>query len=350
MRHVLATAVLIEHAFVLSGSESLLAATRFKFSLGGAAVAGFFVLSGALITASWEHSPTAWQFARNRLLRIFPGYLACLLVTAFVIGPLALAAQSASGLATYWRQEPSPLGYVLRNGLLMQFQNRIGSLFAASAEAYSVNGSLWSIPWEAGCYAMVAALGVAGVLKRCPLVVAAGALAVLANCLAFPPGVVLGRLYLSERVVLLPLYFLCGSAFYLFRHRIPRSPWLGASALAGMLIGGTHHWPLTAALVMPYLLFYAASLGVPAEGFPKRPHADYSYGIYIYGFPVQQLLMAAGVGQAGPWGLLLASLAATVLLAALSWHWVESKCLRLKRAGNRPTAALPSASEAPAHS
>jgi len=230
MRHVLAIAVLIEHAFVLSGSESLLAATRFKFSLGGAAVAGFFVLSGALITASWEHSPTAWQFARNRLLRIFPGYLACLLVTAFVIGPLALAAQSASGLATYWRQEPSPLGYVLRNGLLMQFQNRIGSLFAASAEAYSVNGSLWSIPWEAGCYAMVAALGVAGVLKRCPLVV------------------------------------------------------------------------------------------------------------------------AAGVGQAGPWGLLLASLAATVLLAALSWHWVESKCLRLKRAGNRPTAALPSASEAPAHS
>lgn len=89
MRHVLALAVLVDHAFILQGYGHVLGSTPYQTSLGGLAVAGFFVLSGALITASWEHSRTAWQFARNRVLRIFPGYLVCLLVTAVVIGPLA---------------------------------------------------------------------------------------------------------------------------------------------------------------------------------------------------------------------------------------------------------------------
>ena len=340
---MLALAVLLDHAFILHGSGHMLGSTRYQTSLGGLAVAGFFVLSGALITASWEHRRTAWQFARNRVLRIFPGYLVCLLVTAFVIGPLAWAVQSSPEFSAYWKLEPSPAGYVLRNSLLMQFQPRIGDLFATHAEAYSINGSLWSIPWEAGCYMMVGALGLAGVITRWPLGVAMGMLALLANCLVFPPGSILGRLFLSERVLLLPVYFLGGAAFYLFRHRIPRSPWLGALALAGMIIGGCFHWLLTAAFFLPYLLFYAAGLAVPAEGFPRRKQADYSYGIYIYSFPVQQLLVAAGLAQAGPWWLLLASLVGAVPLAAMSWHFVEAPCLRLKSASQATSTAGPSA-------
>lgn len=342
MRHVLALAVLVDHSLHLGGFPHLLSFTPYKNAMGGVAVAGFFVLSGALITASWEHSRTAWQFARNRVLRIFPGYLVCLLVTAFVIGPLAWAVQSSPETPAYWKVEPSPASYVLRNSLLMQFQPRIGDLFATHKEAYAINGSLWSIPWEAGCYMMVGALGLAGVITRWPWVVAAGALALLANVLVFPPGVVLGRLYLSERCVLLPLYFLSGAVFYLFRQRIPRTAWLGGLALVGTVAGGCYHWPMTAAFCLPYLLFYACGLAVPAEGFPRRQRPDYSYGIYIYAFPVQQLLVAAGVGQAGPAWLLLASLAGAVPLAALSWHFVEAPSLRYKGASTAPaTASLP---------
>ena len=343
MRHVLALAVLVDHAFILQGSGHVLGSTPYQTSLGGLAVASFFVLSGAPITASWEHSHAAWQFARNRVLRIFPGYLVCLLVTALVIGPLAWAVQSSPEVPAYWKLEPGPASYVLRNSLLMQFQNRIGSLFATHVEAYSINGSLWSIPWEAGCYAMVAALGLTGILTRWPMGVAAGGLALRANCLLFPPGSVLGRLFLSEQVLFLPVYFLSGAAFYLFRHSIPRAPWLGALALAGVIIGGCFHWLLAAAFFLPYLLFYAAGLVVPAEGFPRRKQADYSYGIYIYSFPVQQLLVAAGLAQAGPWWLVLASLAGAVPLAALSWHFVEAPCLRLKSASPAASTARPSA-------
>lgn len=226
----------------------------------------------------------------------------------------------------------------------MQFQPRIGDLFASHTEAYSINGSLWSIPWEAGCYTMVAALGLAGVITRWPLGVAACGLAVLANCLLFPDGSILGRLFLSERVVFLPVYFLGGAVFYLFRYRIPHSLWLGALALFGTLFGGCYNWPLTAAFALPYLLFYAAGLGVPAAGFPRRQLPDYSYGIYIYAFPIQQLLVAAGVAVAGSWWLLVASLASAVPLAALSWHFVEAPSLQCKERPATAGVELPLAS------
>ena len=108
MRHVLALAVLVDHSLHLGGFPHLLSSTPYKNAMGGIAVAGFFVLSGALITASWEHSRTVWQFARNRVLRIFPGYLVCLLVTALVIGPLAWAVQSSPEVPAYWKLEPGP--------------------------------------------------------------------------------------------------------------------------------------------------------------------------------------------------------------------------------------------------
>ena len=103
---------------------------------------------------------------------------------------------------------------------------------------------------------------------------------------------------------------------------------VGTSALT--LLAGTPHSLAFDAGYEVNLLFYAAGLAVPAEGFPRRKQADYSYGIYIYAFPVQQLLAAAGVAQAGPWWLLLASLAGAVPLAALSWHLVEGPSLRCK--------------------
>lgn len=338
VRNVLALSVLVDHAFHLQGYPHILATTPYQSSLGSMAVAGFFVLSGALISASWEHSRTAWQFARNRMLRIFPGYLVCLLVAALVIGPLAWAQGLPAETTGYWKLDPSPVSYVLRNSLLMQFQPSIGDLFAAHKEAYSINGSLWSIPWEACCYAMVAVLGLTGFITRRPLGVAACGLALLVNCLVFPPGSILGRLYLNERVLFLPVYFLSGATFYLFRHRIPRTPWLGALALVGMLLGGCYHWLLTAVICLPYLLFFTAGLAVPAEGFPSRQQADYSYGIYIYSFPITQLLVAAGFPQAGPCWFLLTVVVVALPLAALSWHFVEAPSLRCKQRGARSSA------------
>ncbi len=348
VRHLLSLAVLVDHAFILNGAGHVLTGTRYQTSLGGLAVAGFFVLSGALITASWEHSRSVWQFTRNRVLRIFPGYLACLLVTALAIGPMAWALRpSAEGSAEYWKLEPGPLSYVLKNSLLMQFQNRIGDLFATHPEQFSINGSLWSIPWEAGCYAIVAALGALGVIKRWPIGVVVCLFAALANIFLFPPGSILGRLYLSGRNVLLPVYFLSGAAFYLYRTRIPRRAWLGGLALVGTAVGGCFNWALTSAFALPYLLFYVAGLAVPTEGFSLKPYVDFSYGIYIYAFPIQQLLLTAGLKQIGPTAFALLSMACVLPVAALSWFWVESRCLQLKRVGNQPPGNLLAVGSAP---
>ena len=163
LRHVLALTVLLDHASILTGAGGILRSTNLKTSLGGASVTCFFILSGALITASWEHSPNLLDFLRNRAIRILPAYWVCLAVTVLVLGPIAWTAEHRA-LSDYWHTFPNPLGYLWRNGLLMQFQNRIGDLFAKHTEAHSVNGSLWSIPWEAGCYALVAVLGLLGII------------------------------------------------------------------------------------------------------------------------------------------------------------------------------------------
>ena len=92
---------------------------------------------------------------------------------------------------------------------------------------------------------------------------------------------------------------------------------------------------MTAALALPYLLFYAAGLAVPVEGFPRGQNPDYSYGIYIFSFPVQQLLVAVGLAQHGPWVMPLVSLVVAVPLAALSWHFVEGPSLRCKQRPDR---------------
>ena len=335
MRHLLALAVLVDHAFLIQGAGYFFSATGYGVSLGGLGIAGFFVLSGALIAASWEKSGSWKRFVRGRFLRIYPGYACCLAVAALVLGPLAWIASSPAGselrqASGYWQSDPGPFSYVWKNALLMQYQGRIGDLFSGHAQPYAINGSLWSIPWEVACYAMVAALGAIGALRVSWLVAVLAAAALLHFCY-FPAGSILGLYYLSDRVMLLPIYFLCGAAFYLLRHRIPKMSALGLLAMAGLILVGKHYWPLAAFLFLPYVLFYFASLRIPEGGWAERHATDLSYGIYIYAFPIQQLLACWGFTLADPYLFSAICIAAVLPFAALSWWLVEAPCLRLKR-------------------
>lgn len=333
MRHLLAGLVLVDHACLLHHGQGVLAGTGLRTSLGAAGVAGFFVLSGALVTASWLERGSLGQFLTNRVLRIFPGYLVCLAVTALVLGPVAWALASGHQTETvsYWASQPGPLAYLLKNAGLMQFQNRIGDLFAHSHEPYSINGSLWSIPWEAGCYLMVAALGLAGALRGRGTFVLICLLLFLGNSLLAAPGSFFSMLYSAERVTVLPAQFLAGALFYLHREKIPMHGGLAAVSAAGLVVTAFWSWPVASSLFLPYLLFYAARRARGAEAF-RLGGADLSYGIYIYAFPITQLLAGAGLKN-WPAGLfILAVAAATVPLAGLSWFGVERPALAQKRA------------------
>lgn len=345
LRLAFAGMVLFDHGFVLSSGQHALAGTPFRVSLGHLGVACFFIVSGALIAASYEHCRNTVDFLRNRALRIFPGYWACLLVSAFVIGPinaLLVADSAAAALREYFAAQSGPLAYVWKNALLIQVQPGIGDLFPTHHERGSINGSLWSIPWEAGCYLFVAAFGGTLGLTRWRALIPVGLALVLLNNWIFPSGSVLGLYYLSGRVLLLPTYFLSGMAFYLFRERLPRTPTLGASALAALVGVSLVDFSL-AAPFLAYVIFFAAGFRVDPTA-QRRPALDLSYGVYIYGFPVQQTLVTLGLHQLGVAPVVVASALIVPWLALLSWRLVEAPALALKQRSivtfGRPSASL----------
>ncbi|GAA3457308.1 acyltransferase [Dactylosporangium matsuzakiense] len=334
LRLGLALSVLVAHAWPLglgrpNPGESL---TRGQADLGSLAVDGFFVLSGFLVAASARRGNAA-RFLWHRVLRIFPGLWVCLLGTAVV----ATVTGHSGGL-----------GFVRKNFLGAVHQWGIGTLFADTpygrlVQGSVANGSLWSLVYELLCYCGLAALVVAGLPRRAPWVVpvlAAGAYVVIAADAVHDPTVPkyrggLGPLpiwgYVDfQLAVYLGFLFLLGASMQLYAHRVVLHPAIAAGAalaLLGSLVYGGFFAVGYPALA--YLLVYCACV------VPPRLHAvgreqDYSYGIYIYAFPVQQTVAHFGGAS---WGLLpyiTVCLPLVLLVAAASWHLVERPALALK--------------------
>ena len=126
---------------------------------------GFFVLSGFLITRSYETVSSVGRFIWHRFLRIFPAFWTCLVVTAFGLAPLAFAYQHGT-LHHYFAEIPAPWSYVTSNFLLAIYQQRIGTVFAHVPSPFDTNLSLWTLSPEFFCYLCVAALGIVGVIRR----------------------------------------------------------------------------------------------------------------------------------------------------------------------------------------
>ncbi|MFB9237285.1 acyltransferase family protein [Plantactinospora siamensis] len=357
LRLVLAGAVLVSHSWPLGlGEEDLgTTLTRRHTDLGTMAVYGFFVLSGFLITTSALRFPPG-RYAWHRFLRIFPGLWVCLLVTAFGFAPL-VAWYERGGLTGFWRHPEGPFRYVLVNALALINQYPISGLLAhvpyarlTGGRPTAFDGSLWSLRYELGCYLVVGLLGAAAVLRRRPAVVLglAGATyaAVAVGWLRSPTGPpalgvlrvpLLGAFEVGQ-AVLLGLAFLLGAVLRLYRDRIPLHGALAAGA--GLLLAGSLWLGGLLVLGLPayaYLLCYAA-VALPRRLRRIGRRRDYSYGIYIYAFPVQQTLALVGGARYGVGVFVLLSALGTAALAVPSWHFVERPALAWK---DRPAPGRP---------
>jgi peptidoglycan/LPS O-acetylase OafA/YrhL len=191
----------------------------------------------------------------------------------------------------------------------------------------ALNGALWSIPYEFWCYLAVLGAGVFGLLKR-RLWLAIGFAIVIAAHVVFDAsgkkpgfgyvGVIFGWPYLWSRM--LP-FFLAGTLVYLYRDRIPRS-WPAAVGGVLALVLVAHFAPIACDVLQPIVIPYAALCVAFARGsLPVARFGDFSYGTYLYAFPVQQLLVATS------WFAFPAYVAAAMVLSlaagAASWHGVE---------------------------
>ncbi|RIJ78433.1 acyltransferase [Nakamurella silvestris] len=337
LRLALAVGVIFFHSFPLTGTPlRWWPAAQF---LGNAFVDGFFALSGFLILSSWVRNPQWWAFLRARLLRILPAFYVCLAFTAFVAAPLAVVIRG-EGMPPGFPE--SIESFVKNNALLEMRQFDIAGTPADVPFAQAWNGSLWTLYWEFKCYLAVLVLGVLGCLKW--------RLTVPMIFLLTLAGSITARIahidsILVNNTLRFALMFSAGAVVYVFRHRIPAN-W-GLVAVAAVVIG----WSTTAgdyrfyaALPLAYLLIVAGSLiKVPR----LRLKNDLSYGMYIYAFPMQQLLATVGLASWGAVGFGIVSTLATVPLAAASWFLIERRALRYKTTRTAPTPNDPAAEPAP---
>ncbi|KQU02009.1 acyltransferase [Methylobacterium sp. Leaf469] len=334
LRLALATAVVVSHAFSVTSGQPLdePLARMTGFSLGAHAVNGFFAVSGFLVAMSLERRG-AGDYVLARALRILPGVVVATLIVTLVLGP----ALTRLPLAEYL-QAPGPWLFIRDTLTTFKSNASLPGVFADNPYR-SPLGTVWTLKYEVLCYLGLLAAGLAGLLRRGPALALVAALALgLAAAAFLHPGLSEG----AETRFRLPLLFASGSALYLWRDRLGHRAWpLALLALATALLQGT---PLYRSLLFLTEAYGAIWLALcPALARPAfAPRADLSYGIYLYGWPIQQSLHAL-VPSASPWLLLLPSMALTGLVAAASWVTVEKPALRLKAralAGRAPRAVV----------
>lgn len=261
-----------------------------------------------------------------------PGYLVAAVLSTLIVGILA------PGVPGFFRQ----LDWHFASHLFRLERPRTPAVFPGLHYA-AVNGSMWTIAYEFRCYLLVAIFGICGLLRR-PWVWLATTIFLLVT---FSKKAIENELswhrfldWIGEplNAYMLTSIFFVGGCFYLFRRWIRFKP-LYAVACGAVLLGVVIFAPtrLEIPLILfgGYLLFYVAQIPMPLLARLKKL-PDISYGVYLYGWPVESLWTWYRRGS--PWVTFVVSTLICFGLGWLSWHFVERPMLKLKK---RPTAPLP---------
>ena len=306
LRLAFALAVVFSHSFILGGfgEDPLAQYSRGQIRIGEMAVMCFFVVSGFLIAGSALRQPSIGQFAIHRAARILPGFWAVQLLTVFVLAPTIMMARHGDQLG-YWDclfGPNSAISYLWRNAGIRILQYPITDLFRHNPGGEAVNGSLWTLAPEVTCYICLGLLAVMGGLrwKVVGPVLFLALYAIHATCLFRPEiGVAIsgvlkkGGLFSFQIPLVRSLFlaFVAGMSFYQFRDSVRWRVWVAAlAALAAALSCDRWEFDLVLPLTLPYVVLYLAHR-LPFERVERW--GDFSYGIYIYAFPIQQCLALA---------------------------------------------------------
>lgn len=336
MRTAFALLVILGHSFHLGGygPDWLVRFSGGQIAFGTLAVLGFFMLSGYLITASFVYSSSVWRYLWNRFLRIMPAFWVALVVVAFGFVPLMYVLQNGTLEGFLVMGDGGPLRYIINNFGLNIHQYEVSGLTSNLPWPSAFNGSLWTLAYEALGYLMIAAFGIFGVFKKQSKLVLAGTVTLFGLFILNQaiPGSVANILPFFGDPQLLPLmmYFFAGSTWYLYKDKVTlNNRYFILAAILYVLSLKFGFYAAIGPIAFTYIIFYLAT-HFPIKSFDKK--ADFSYGIYIYAFPVQQLLAQLGFQDYGVVIYTLLAAIITVPLAVLSYYLVERPALKLKSA------------------
>lgn len=282
----------------------------------------FFALSGFLVAGSFERCRTLVSFAGLRIIRLLPALAVDTLIGALLLGPLFTDLHRSD-----YFSDPQFSSYFLN--LIGEIHYYLPGVFAHNPWPNSVNLQLWTLPFELACYASISILAILGIAQRPRLML----FSVIGLNVLFIIYYVLIKGVKPISTVSGPILLLCflfGITMYLFRQKIVWTHGFGLLSLFASLI--CLSIPLgdyLAPIPVTYLTVYLGLMQPRKNQFLTS--GDYSYGIFLYGFPVQQAV-AAVLGPTGQhWYLnLLVSLPIIAMLAGFSWWCIEKPALRLR--------------------
>ena len=330
LRFIAASLVLYSHSFalVIGTGDAEPLRKSIGMTLGTISVDVFFITSGFLIAGSFFGRNNIIAFVWARVLRIFPALIVAVAFCTFAIGlffTTELASDYLSNKETY--------RYFLKNiTLFFGVEYNLPGVFANTPHKYAVNGSIWTLPYEVEMYAYLAIIGSiliyfqkwfsSNYLKTIFLCIAI--IAVSANIVNhFKP-------FIDDKFIRLFSLFFTGTAFYLWRDNIYLSLKIFLFLIVALSISIVEKevFFVIYSISIAYLIFYIAYIPTGIiRNFNKV--GDYSYGIYIYAYPVQQSIAALIPNISIPVMIAL-SFIITFILSFLSWHLIEKKALNMK--------------------
>lgn len=334
VRLVLASAVIWTHCYWLvngtAGTDEI--AVVIGMPISALAVNAFFFVSGFLICQSLFRQPGVLSFAAMRIARIWPAMIVSSLLTLLVFGLL-------SGRFAGYAADLQSVKFLVRNLTLLRAEYALPAL-SGGGEPMVVNGSLWTIPWELRCYALMA-LGFGFTAAKRPAavrpVLVASIIAAMLWALAQEfwsgfPSTAAGLLFNIDVAMRLWGCFAAGALVWLERHRAMPPLWMAVGALLGAV--AEYQLAGTALLASPaffLLVMLLAFGGGPARATTAR-WPDFSYGIYIYAYPVMMVIATLWPGLTDDHRLLaLANFALVLPIAVVSWYAVERPALAWAR-------------------
>ena len=328
LRLVLALLVLLSHSpELIDGNRSREIFTNIfhTISFGELAVDGFFLLSGYLIIQSWQRTPKLGNFVKKRILRIYPGFIVATLICLFIIAPLG----------AYPIKFPPRFDLILCLKELFLLSPPYSPAVFLGQPHPALNGAMWTIAYEFRCYLLVAVLGTFGLLQQRKIWLI---LSVVMLVIYIFPGSTLRMFYPKPSylvgsfgyLVRFLVFFCSGGCFYLWREQIKynKGRLLVALFILTLSLFNSNTVDFALPTLGAYLFFWIAFLELPIlKKFANYP--DISYGVYLYGWPTQKLLIWY-FPLISPWLLFILSAGVCVICGWLSWTFVEKPCLRLR--------------------
>jgi peptidoglycan/LPS O-acetylase OafA/YrhL len=329
LRLIAAILVIVGHSFELLAKPDPLHSFFDTESLGGIGVVMFFAMSGYLVALSLLRSPNITEFLWRRALRIVPALWVLIAVSVLFWGAIV----SRFDLLTYYTS-PTTNDYLI--WMFFRFRDTLPGTFENNPLQQGFNGSLWTLPLEVRCYILLALCALFGKRFIRPVLAALIGVYGVAILIHFYQGVfrVSGFTLDSYLVIKLVGPFLLGSAMALWGHPRWCNVWAGVALCVVLIVWKKSAQPMPPAFWLLFVFavaYLTLSLALHTANSLKMitRRGDFSYGLYLYAFPVQQTLIAYFPAIA-PLSVIAATTAVAGVCAWLSWYYVESPMLEEK--------------------